>query len=68
MSEYKTSSKYPRCSSENTTAKRETLQMPGLWARGDRDAVGVLNVGCIHGGSVNGVWPASEAGWDEVEA
>jgi len=34
----------------------------------NRDAVGVLNIGCLHGGGVNGWWPASKVGWDEVGA
>jgi hypothetical protein len=49
-SEYKTSSKCPRCRSENITSRGKSLQILRLWA--GSGTVGVLNIGCLRGGSV----------------
>jgi putative transposase len=54
-SEYKTSSKCPRCHSENITTKGRLFKCLDCGLEAHRDAVGVLNIGCLHGGSVNGV-------------
>jgi hypothetical protein len=60
-SEYKTSSKCPLCHSEDIMTRGRLFKCL-LWIRNltcgleaNRDAVGVLNIGHLHGGGVNGV-------------
>jgi len=54
-SEYKTSSECPFCHSENITTKGRLFKCLNCGLEAHRDAVGVLNIGCLNGGSVNGV-------------
>jgi putative transposase len=54
--EHKTSSKCPFCHSENVTTKGRLFKCLDCGLEANRDAVGVLNIGCLQGeGSVNGV-------------
>jgi putative transposase len=54
-SEYKTSSKCPFCHSEDITTKGRLFKCLDCGLEANRDAVGVLNIGHLHGGGVNGV-------------
>jgi putative transposase len=54
-SEYKTSSKCPYCGSENVTNRRRLFKCYDCGLEAHRDAVGVLNIGHLNGGGVNGV-------------
>jgi putative transposase len=54
-SEYKTSSKCPLCHSEDITTKGRLFKCLSCGLEANRDAVGALNIGCLHGGGVNGV-------------
>jgi len=54
-SEYKTSSKCPLCHSEDITTKGRLFKCLCCGLEANRDAVGVLNIGYLHGGGVNGV-------------
>jgi putative transposase len=54
-SEYKTSSKCPRCHSEEIVTRGRLLKCLSCGLEANRDAAGVLNIGYLHGGSVNGV-------------
>jgi putative transposase len=54
-SEYKPSSKCPLCRSENVTTKGRLFKCLSCGLKANRDAIGVLNIGHLHGGSVNGV-------------
>ena len=54
-SEYKTSSKCPFCHSEDITTKGRLFKCLHCGLEANRDAVGVLNIGRLHGGGVNGV-------------
>jgi putative transposase len=54
-SEYKTSSKCPYCGSENVTNRGRLFKCSDCGLEAHRDAVGVLNIGHLHGGGVNGV-------------
>jgi transposase len=56
VSEYKTSSKRPFCRSGNITTNGRLFKCLNCGLEANRDAVGVLNIGCLHlEGSVNGV-------------
>jgi len=54
-SEYKTSSKCPLCRSEDIMARGRLFKCLCCGLEANRDAVGVLNIGHLHGGGVNGV-------------
>ncbi|MGC8935856.1 MAG: transposase [Candidatus Methanomethylicaceae archaeon] len=55
-SEHKTSSAYPFCNSENIKIKGRLFKCLNCQLEAHRDAVGVLNIGCLRlEGSVNGV-------------
>jgi putative transposase len=54
-SEYKTSSKCPLCRSEDIITKRRFFKCLSCGLEANRDAVGVLNIGYLHGGSINRV-------------
>jgi len=54
-SEYKTSSKCPFCHSEDIITKGRLFKCLDCGLEANRDAVGVLNIGHLHGGGVNGV-------------
>ena len=54
-SEYKTSSKCPYCGSENVTNRGRLFKCYDCGLEAHRDAVGVLNIGHLNGGGVNGV-------------
>jgi putative transposase len=54
-SEYKTSSKCPYCGSENVTNRGRLFKCYDCGLEAHRDAVGVLNIGYLNGGGVNGV-------------
>jgi putative transposase len=54
-SEYKTSSKCPLCRSEDIVTRGRLFKCLSCGLEANRDAVGVLNIGHLHGGSVNGV-------------
>ncbi|TDA26885.1 MAG: hypothetical protein DSO01_04585, partial [Archaeoglobi archaeon] len=51
----KTSSKCPRCHSEEIVTRGRLLKCLSCGLEANRDAAGVLNIGYLHGGSVNGV-------------
>jgi putative transposase len=53
-SEYKTSSKCPYCGSENVTNRGRLFKCYDCGLEAHRDAVGVLNIGHLNGGGVNG--------------
>jgi len=55
VSEHKTSSRCPFCTSENITTNGRFFKCLDCGLEANRDAVGVLNIGCLNGGSVNGV-------------
>jgi putative transposase len=55
VSEYKTSSKCPYCGSENVTNRGRLFKCSDCGLEAHRDAVGVLNIGHLNGGGVNGV-------------
>jgi putative transposase len=55
VSEYKTSSKCPYCGSENVTNRGRLFKCYDCGLEAHRDAVGVLNIGHLYGGGVNGV-------------
>jgi len=55
-SEYKTSSKCPLCHSEDIATRGRLFKCLCCGLEANRDAVGVLNIGHLHGGGVNGVW------------
>jgi putative transposase len=55
VSEYKTSSKCPYCGSENVTNRGRLFKCYDCGLEAHRDAVGVLNIGHLNGGGVNGV-------------
>jgi putative transposase len=55
VSEYKTSSKCPYCGSENVTNRGRLFKCYDCGLDPHRDAVGVLNIGHLNGGGVNGV-------------
>jgi len=56
VSEYKTSSRCPKCHSENITTNGRLFKCLNCGLEAHRDAVGVLNIGYLQGeGSVNGV-------------
>ena len=54
-SEYKMSSKCPLCRSEDVMARGRLFKCLSCGLGANRDAVGVLNMGCLHGGGVSGV-------------
>jgi putative transposase len=54
-SEYKTSSKCPLCHSEDIVTRGRLFKCLCCGLEANRDAVGVLNIGHLHGGGVNGV-------------
>jgi IS605 OrfB family transposase len=54
-SEYKTSSKCPLCRSEDIMTRGRLFKCLCCGLEANRDAVGVLNIGHLHGGGVNGV-------------
>jgi len=54
-SECKTSSKCPFCHSEDIITKGRLFKCLDCGLEANRDAVGVLNIGHLHGGGVNGV-------------
>jgi len=54
-SEYRTSSKCPLCYSEDIITRGRLFKCLICGLEANRDAVGVLNIGYLHGGSVNGV-------------
>jgi putative transposase len=54
-SEYKTSSRCPFCRSENITTNGRLFKCLDCRLEAHRDVVGALNIGCLYGGSVNGV-------------
>jgi IS605 OrfB family transposase len=54
-SEYKTSSKCPLCHSEDIITRGRLFKCLDCGLEANRDAVGVLNIGHLHGGGVNGV-------------
>jgi putative transposase len=54
-SEYKTSSKCPFCHSGDITTKGRLFKCLYCGLEANRDAVGVLNIGYLHGGGVNWV-------------
>jgi len=54
-SEYKTSSKCPLCHSEDITTRGRLFKCLDCGLEANRDAVGVLNIGHLRGGGVNGV-------------
>jgi predicted RNase H-like HicB family nuclease len=55
VGEYKTSSRCPFCRSENITTNGRLFKCLDCGLEAHRDAVGALNIGCLYGGSVNGV-------------
>jgi len=56
VSEYNTSSRCPKCHSENITTKGRLFKCLNCGLEANRDAIGVLNIGYLQGeGSVNGV-------------
>jgi putative transposase len=55
-SEYKTSSKCPLRHSEDITTRGRLFKCLCCGLEANRDAVGVLNIGYLHGGGVNGWW------------
>jgi IS605 OrfB family transposase len=54
-SEYKTSSECPFCHSGDITTKGRLFKCLYCGLEANRDAVGVLNIGYLHGGGVNWV-------------
>jgi IS605 OrfB family transposase len=54
-SEYKTSSKCPLCRSEDIMARGRLFKCLSCGLEANREAVGVLNMGCLNGGGVSGV-------------
>ena len=54
-SEYKTSSRCPFCRSENIKTNGRLFKCLDCMLEAHRDAVGALNIGCLYGGSINGV-------------
>jgi putative transposase len=52
-SEYKTSSKCPLCHSEDIATRGRLFKCLSCGLEANRDAVGVLNMGRLHGGGVN---------------
>jgi putative transposase len=54
-SEYKTSSKCPLCHSEEIMTRGRLFKCLSCGLEANRDAVGALNIGHLHGGGVNGV-------------
>ena len=54
-SEYKTSSKCPFCRSEDIITRGRLFKCLSCGLEANRDAVGVLNIGHLHGGGVNWV-------------
>jgi IS605 OrfB family transposase len=54
-SEYRTSSICPRCHSEDIITRGRLLKCLSCGLEANRDAAGVLNIGYLYGGSVNGV-------------
>jgi putative transposase len=54
-SEYKTSSKCPLCRSEEIMTRGRLFKCLSCGLEANRDTVGVLNIGHLHGGGVNGV-------------
>jgi len=54
-SEYKTSSECPFCCSEDIITRGRLFRCLYCGLEGNRDAVGVLNIGHLHGGGVNWV-------------
>jgi len=54
-SEYKTSSKCLLCRSENVMARGRLFKCLCCGLEANRDAVGVLNIGHLHEGGVNGM-------------
>ncbi|NHV60361.1 MAG: IS200/IS605 family element transposase accessory protein TnpB, partial [Candidatus Verstraetearchaeota archaeon] len=54
-SEYRTSSKCPFCHSEDIVTRGRLFRCLCCGLEANRDAVGVLNIGYLHGGSVNWV-------------
>jgi transposase len=54
-SEYKTSSKCPFCRSEYIITRGRLFKCLSCGLEANRDAVGVLNIGHLHGGGVNWV-------------
>jgi putative transposase len=54
-SECKTSSKCPFCHSEDIITRGRIFKCLDCGLEANRDAVGVLNIGRLHGGGVNGV-------------
>ena len=55
VSEYRTSSECPFCHSENIMRSGRFFKCLDCGLEANRDAVGVLNIGCLNGGGVNGV-------------
>jgi putative transposase len=55
-SEYKTSSKCPLRHSEDIVTRGRIFKCLCCGLEANRDAVGVLNIGYLHGGGVNGWW------------
>ena len=54
-SEYKTSSRCPFCHSEDIKTNGRLFKCLNCGLEANRDAVGVLNIGRLYGGSINGV-------------
>jgi putative transposase len=55
VSEYKTSTRCPRCGSENTERTGRLFKCLNCGLEAHRDAVGVLNIGSRQGENINGV-------------
>jgi putative transposase len=55
VSEYRTSNRCPLCHSEIIITKGRLFKCLSCGLEAHRDAVGVLNIGCLNGGNVNGV-------------
>jgi hypothetical protein len=66
-SEYGTSSKCPFCHSENITTKGKLFKCLDCRLEAHRDVAGVLNIGYLNRGSVNGVLAHPLLlGWDRM--
>jgi putative transposase len=55
VSEYRTSSRCPLCRSEEIMTRGRLFKCLSCGLEANRDAVGALNIGHLHGGGVNGV-------------
>jgi putative transposase len=54
-SEYGTSSRCPFCHSEDIKTNGRLFKCLNCGLEANRNAVGILNIGCLYGGSINGV-------------